>query len=174
MKKHHSTYITIVVIALLAMTIAGCGSDKNLKKAERYLAIGEYYDAASQVKQAYSKTSPKDKARRGEIAVKIAHCNERINSTQKALAAYANAIRYGKATTADRLCYARQLLKNGSYKQAEEEFREVLDSLDNGAYDESDGKQWGNALNADAARTLAKKGLTSARNATRWKEQGSR
>ena len=174
MKKHHSTYITIVVIALLAMTIAGCGSDKNLKKAEKYLAIGEYYDAASQFKQAYSKTSPKDKARRGEIAVKIAHCNERINSTQKALAAYANAIRYGKATTADRLCYARQLLKNGSYKQAEEEFREVLDSLDNGAYDESDGKQWGNALNADAARTLAKNGLTSARNATRWKEQGSR
>lgn len=174
MKKPFSSYITLAVIAILTMTAAACGSDKNLKKGEKYLAIGEYYDAASQFKQAYSKTSPKDKARRGEIAVKIAHCNERINATQKALAAYGNAIRYDKATTTDRLCYARQLLKNGAYKQAEELFREVLDSLDNGAYDEADGKQWGIALNADAARTLAKNGLTSARNAPRWKEQGSR
>ena len=174
MKKPFSSYITLTVIAILAMTAAACGSDKNLKKGEKYLAIGEYYDAASQFKQAYSKTSPKDKARRGEIAVKIAHCNERINATQKALAAYGNAIRYDKATTTDRLCYARQLLKSGAYKQAEELFREVLDSLDNGAYDEADGKPWGIALNADAARTLAKNGLTSARNAPRWKEQGSR
>ena len=114
MKKPFSSYITLAVIAILAMTAAACGSDKNLKKGEKYLAIGEYYDAASQFKQAYSKTSPKDKARRGEIAVKIAHCNERINATQKALAAYGNAIRYDKATTTDRLCYARQLLKNGA------------------------------------------------------------
>lgn len=174
MKQTFSSYITTAVIAILAMATASCGSDKNLKKGEKYLAIGEYYDAASQFKQAYARTSPKDKPRRGEIAVKIAHCNERINATQKALAAYGNAIRYDKASTTDRLCYARQLLKSGAYKQAEEMFREVLDSLDNGTYNEADGKQWGITLNADAARTLAKNGLTSARNAPRWKEQGSR
>ena len=35
------------------MTVTGCGADKNLKKGEKYLAIGEYYDAATQFKQAY-------------------------------------------------------------------------------------------------------------------------
>ena len=81
-------YLHIVFLFLSAVltttTLAGCGADKNLKKGEKYLAIGEYYDAANQFRQAYSKTAPKEKARRGDIALKIAHCNERINATQKA------------------------------------------------------------------------------------------
>ena len=173
-------------IALAMLTMAGCGADKNLKKGEKYLAIGEYYDAATQFKQAYSKTAPKDKAQRGEIALKIAHANERINATQKAMAAYANAIRYGKATPSDRLAYARQLLKNGSYKQAEEQFGAVLDSINNGAYDttpDSAGKHRRKAVSSiakttqiplDAARVLAQNGLLSAQKAPAWKEQGSR
>ena len=115
------------------MTVTGCGADKNLKKGEKYLAIGEYYDAATQFKQAYSKTSPKERERRGQIALKIAYCNERINASQKAMAAYSNAIRYKQASTMDRLAYARQLLRNGSYKQAETLFKEVVDSLSAGA-----------------------------------------
>lgn len=136
------------------MALGSCGADKNLKKGEKYLALGEYYDAASQFKQAYSRTSPKDKEKRGKIAIKMAHCYGRINSTQKAIAAYSNALRYGQASTADRLQYARQLLKNGSYKQAETEFLAVLDSVPNDI--------------------LAKNGLQSARMAPKWKEQGSR
>ena len=136
------------------MVLGSCGADKNLKKGEKYLALGEYYDAASQFKQAYSRTSPKDKEKRGKIALKMAHCYSRINSTQKAIAAYSNALRYGQATTADQLQYARQLLKNGSYKQAETEFLAVLDSMPNDV--------------------LAKNGLLSARMAPKWKEQGSR
>ena len=158
--------IIYIVSAALIMALASCGAEKNLKKGEKYLAIGEYYDAATQFKQAYSKTAPKDKAQRGEIALKIAHSNERINATQKAMAAYANAIRYGKAKPSDRLAYARQLLKNGSYKQAEEQFLAVIDSINSGSYDEPKA--------IDAARTLATNGLQSARKAPEWKEQGSR
>lgn len=143
-----------MAIALTAMAFAGCGADKNLKKAEKYLALGEYYDAATQFKQAYSKTSPKDKEKRGKIAQKMAHCYNRINSTQKAIAAYSNALRYGQATPTDRREYARQLLKTGSYKQAETEFLMVLDSIPDDV--------------------LAKNGLISARMAPRWKEEGSR
>ncbi len=154
MKGRNHTHIFIIVMAFVALLMASCGSEKNLKKGEKYLALGEYYDAASQFKQAYSKTAPKDKDKRGQIALKIAHSNERINATQKAVAAYGNAIRYGQASTTDRLAYARQLLKTGAYKQAEEQLGMVLDSMPD--------------------NELAKNGLISAQNATKWKQQGSR
>ena len=133
MKRPYIPFTTLSLLVIIAMTVTGCGADKNLKKGEKYLAIGEYYDAATQFKQAYSRTSPKERERRGQIALKIAYCNERINASQKAMAAYSNAIRYKQASTMDRLAYARQLLRNGSYKQAETMFKEVVDSLSAGA-----------------------------------------
>ena len=102
-------YFTI----LFCLLLASCGIDKNLKKGEKFLALGEYYDAAEQFKQAYSKTPTKERDKRGERALKMAHCYEKINATPKAIAAYRNAIRYNQATIKDRLAYARQLLKNG-------------------------------------------------------------
>lgn len=146
--------LNIFTIIVLAAVFTACGADKNLKKAEKYLAIGEYYDAGNQFKQAYSKTSPKERDRRGQIALKMAYCYQRINSTPKAIAAYRNAVRYGQAGATDRLGFARQLLKNGDYKQAAEEFRSVLDSLPNDI--------------------LAKNGLYSALHAQEWKKAGSR
>ena len=172
--KQYLHIVFLFLSAVLTTTmLAGCGADKNLKKGEKYLAIGEYYDAANQFRQAYSKTAPKEKARRGDIALKIAHCNERINATQKASAAYANAIRYGRASAADRLAYARQLLKAGSYKQAAEQFGIVLDSINNGAYQEPDRTK-PNQMDIKAAKQLAQNGLLSAQKAPQWKQEGSR
>ena len=91
--------------------------------------MGEYYDAAAEFKTAYNKTSPKDKDKRGERAKKLAGCYDRINSTQKAIAAYRNTIRYNKADIETHLSFARVLMKNGSYKEAAKEFQLVLDSL---------------------------------------------
>ena len=125
-----------------------------MKKAEKFMAIGEYYDAASQYKQAYSKTPPKERDRRGLIAGKMAVCYRKINSTPKAVAAYRNMVRYNKATVDDRLELGRQLLKNGDYKQAAEQFRVVLDSMPD--------------------NVLARNGLLSAQQAPAWKKQGSR
>ena len=173
MKQYLHIVFWFLSAVLTTTTLAGCGADKNLKKGEKYLAIGEYYDAANQFRQAYSKTAPKEKARRGDIALKIAHCNERINATQKASAAYANAIRYGRASAADRLAYARQLLKAGSYKQAAEQFGIVLDSINNGAYPEPDRTK-PNQMDIKAAKQLAQNGLLSAQKAPQWKQEGSR
>lgn len=173
MKQYLHIVFGFLSAVLTTTTLAGCGADKNLKKGEKYLAIGEYYDAANQFRQAYSKTAPKEKARRGDIALKIAHCNERINATQKASAAYANAIRYGRASAADRLAYARQLLKAGSYKQAAEQFGIVLDSINNGAYQEPDRTK-PNQMDIKAAKQLAQNGLLSAQKAPQWKQEGSR
>lgn len=133
---------------------ASCGADHYMKKGEKYLALGEYYDAAAEFKTAYNKTSPKDKDKRGERAKKLAGCYDRINSTQKAIAAYRNTIRYNKADIETHLSFARVLMKNGSYKEAAKEFQLVLDSLPD--------------------NELAKIGLLSAQTAQAEKEAGSR
>ena len=133
---------------------ASCGADHYMKKGEKYLALGEYYDAAAEFKTAYNKTSPKDKDKRGERAKKLAGCYDRINSTQKAIAAYRNTIRYNKADIETHLSFARVLMKNGSYKEAAKEFQLVLDSLPD--------------------NELAKTGLLSAQTAQAEKKAGSR
>ncbi|MBR5037697.1 MAG: OmpA family protein [Prevotella sp.] len=141
-------------LLLLVVMFSSCGADLNMKKGEKFLAIGEYYDAAEQFKQAYSKTSAKERDRRGQIALKMAQCYERINSSQKAIAAYRNVIRYKQDDVNTHLSFARQLLRNGNYKEAEKEFMGVLDSLPD--------------------NELARNGLESARTAPEIKQLGSR
>lgn len=145
---------TLIIICAMVLITASCGADHFMKKGEKYLALGEYYDAAAEFKTAYNKTSPKDKDKRGERALKLAGCYDRINSTQKAIAAYRNAIRYNKADINTHLTFARILMKNGSYKEAAKEFQMVLDSLPD--------------------NELAKSGLLSAQTAQEEKNAGSR
>lgn len=154
-RKQFFLYTKVLALLVLSLLLlASCGAEKNMKKAEKFMAIGEYYDAASQYKQAYSKTPPKERDRRGLIAGKMAVCYRKINSTPKAVAAYRNMVRYNKATADDCLELGRQLLKNGDYKQAAEQFRVVLDSMPD--------------------NVLARNGLLSAQQAPVWKKQGSR
>ena len=154
-RKQFFLYTKVLALLVLSLLLlAGCGAEKNMKKAEKFMAIGEYYDAAAQYKQAYSKTPPKERDRRGLIAGKMAVCYRKINSTPKAVAAYRNMVRYNKATMEDRLELGRQLLKDGDYKQAAEQFRVVLDSMPD--------------------NVLARNGLLSAQQAPDWKKQGSR
>lgn len=146
--------LKILCWALGCLLLLGCGIDKNLKKGEKFLALGEYYDAAEQFKQAYSKTPTKERANRGKRALKMARCYDKINATQRAIASYSNAIRYGQASMEDRLAYARLLLKNGDYKAAAKEFGAVLDSMPD--------------------NVLAKNGMESALKAPEWRKAGSR
>ena len=136
------------------LLLASCGADKNLKRGEKYLALGEYYDAANEFRSAYTKTPAKERDKRGKIARKMAYCYERINFTQKAIAAYRNVIRYKQDSTETHLAFARQLMKNANYKEAAAEYQLVLDSMP------------GNKMALD--------GLESAEEAPRLKAQGSR
>lgn len=126
MRRHILTYIYLISIIIL---FTSCGAEKNIKKGDKFYAIGEYYEAAAQYKKGYKATAPKDRNKRGDIALKMAYCYDYINSTPKAIAAYRNAIRYERASVDDRLKFARQLLRNGDYKQAANEFKIVLDSM---------------------------------------------
>lgn len=147
--------VKIGLLLLVSVTLlTACGVEQNLKKGEKYLALGEYFDAAEQFKQAYSKTPPKEREKRGQRAAKLAYCYDRINSTQKAIAAYRNVVRYKQDSLETHIALGRQLLKNGSYKEAMKEFQTVLDSLPD--------------------HVLARNGLLSARQAPLLKESGSR
>ncbi len=135
-KTYGKTYFTApfrwagwgwMVVALLMLV--SCGAERSFKKGEKYLALGEYYDAAAQYKKAYSNTKPKDKALRGKYAAKMAYCYDRINFNQKAIAAYRNAIRYNADSVSTHLSFAQALLKDGNYREAEAEYRLVLDSM---------------------------------------------
>ena len=143
-----------MLLLISSLLLMSCGADKYMKKGEKFLALGEYYDAADQFKQAYTRTPAKERDTRGKRALKMAQCYQRINATPKAIAAYRNAIRYNQASKEDQLAYARQLLKNGDYRQAEKVFLMLKDSMP------------GNQLVAN--------GLKSAQMAPEWKKQGSR
>ncbi len=145
---------TLLMAALLAPILLSCSDDHYMKKGEKYLALGEYYDAATQYKTSYNKTPAADRAKRGLRANKLAYCYERINATQKAIAAYRNSIRYGTDSLESHLKFAQQLMKDGSYKEAEAEFQLVVDSM--------------------PGNELARNGLLSAQTALAVKGEGSR
>ena len=152
-----SKYFSIYILALLSALITSCGAEKAIKKAEKFYAIGEYYDAGVQYKKGYSLTPTKERQKRGQLAAKIAECNRRINNANKAITAYKNVIRYGQADTLIHLRLAQQLMKNGNYKEAAKNFQTAIDSLPP----------------TSPARALATAGLKAARQAPQWKKEGS-
>lgn len=147
---------------LLALVTGCAGADQAVKKGDKFYALGEYYDAANQYKKAYSQTPPKQRALRGKRALKMAECYRRINYTQKAIAAYNNAVRYKQEDSLTHLYLGQQLMKNGSYKEAAKAFQTFLDSAGNYAF--SDSRDY---------VQLARRGLRSAQQAPAWKQEGS-
>ena len=138
---------------IITLVATSCGADAYIKKGEKNLALGEYFDAANNFKQAYTRTPAKDKAARGHISIKLALCYDKMNASQKAVGAYQNVLRYGVADANTHLLLGRQLLKTGAYKAAEAQFKSALDSL--------------------PGNKLASEGLLSAQQAAQTKSEGS-
>ena len=145
---------------MLAALLTACGADMAVKKGDKFYALGEYFDAATQYKKAYSQTPPKERTLRGQRALKMAECYRRINYTQKAIAAYRNAIRYGQTDSLTNLHLAQQLMKNGNYKEAVGCWQLAIE--EQGAR----GKGQENTI-------IARNGLLSAQKAAEWKKEGS-
>lgn len=143
-----------IAIVVGSVILTGCGADAAMKKGDKFYAIGEYFDAAAMYKKAYTATPAKERSTRGEIALKLADCYDKINYTQKAIAAYNNAIRYKKADGNTYFRLGKMQMKVGSYRQAAISFETALDSM--------------------PSDILAKNGLESARKAQQWKADGSK
>ena len=150
-------FLTIFWIAISTALMISCGAEQAMKKGDKHYAIGEYYDAATQYRKAYSQTPTKERALKGQRAMKLADCYRRINFTTKAITAYNNAVRYKQADSLTHFYLGQLYLKNGNYKEAAKQFQTVLDSLPE----------------TDPHWRLAKTGLQSAQMAPQWKKDGS-
>lgn len=140
----------VILYIIVVFALFSCSNESVLtKKAEQAYAIGEYYTASNFYRKAYSKISPKDKDKRAARAFMMAECYRRIGLTQKAVAAYQNAVRYNYPDSTALLNLARLQLKAGSYKQAKENFE---------AY-----------LKLDPTNVLGRNGLKSSTIAPEWK-----
>ena len=146
----------------MVVLLVGCGAEQAMKKGDKFYALGEYYDASTQYRKAYSQTPSKERKQRGQLALKMAECYRRINYTQKAIAAYNNAVRYKQTDSLTHLRLAQQLMKNGSYKEAAKEFQMAIDTL-----------SMGNSPFSILHSQLAKIGLKSAQQAPQWRKEGS-
>ena len=147
-------YIYIIIFTLLLMS---CGAEQAVKKGDKFLAVGEYYDAAEQYKKAYSQTPNKERTTRGQRARKLAECYRKINHTNKAISAYNNVVRYKQDDSLTHLYLGQLYMRNGNYKEAAKHYAVAIDSLR------------GDSLNLQ----LAKVGLESAKQAPQWKKEGS-
>jgi len=111
---------------------------------------GEYYDAAQIYRKVYAKTSPKKTWLRGSIAFHMAECFRKAGNAQRALGAYANAIRYRYPDSSAILRSAQMLHKLGRYGEAVKQYRAFLDSV--------------------PGSVLAKNGITGCDSALLWKK----
>ncbi len=147
-------YFYLILSYLLLM---GCGADQAIKKGDKFYAIGEYFDAATQYRKAYSQTPAKEKKLKGERAMKLAECYRRINFTNKAITAYNNVVRNKQEDSLTHFYLGQLYLKNGNYKEAAKQFKMASDSLP------ETNPHW----------QLARNGLKSALMAPKWKKEGS-
>ena len=159
--------IHLIILLAVAALLTGCGADQAIKKGDKAYALGEYFDAATQYKKAYSQTPPKQRDQRGRLALKMAECYRRINYTQKAIASYNNAIRYKQADSLTHLYLGQQLMKNGQYKEAAKQFQAFIDSIEKGYAQNGIDRDYASLI------ALAKTGLRSAQKAPGWKQEGS-
>ncbi len=149
--KSLSRFLLLLTGSLL---LVACGAERSVRQGDRLLASGDYFDAARQYRKAYTRTSPKERVQRGQIALRQAECYRRLNYTARAITAYRNALRYGQGDSITRLSLGQQLLKAGQYKEAARLLAEVVDSC--------------------PKNMLARTALASARKAPEWKKTGSR
>lgn len=149
----------ILYIVLFTLLLAGCGADQLAKKGDRFLAVGEYYDAAEQYRKAYTQTPAKQRALRGARAHKLAECYRRLNQTNKAITAYRNVLRYHQADSLTHLYLGQLYMRSGNYKEAAKQYAIAIDSLQ--------------ATPDSAHLLLAQTGLQSAQQAPRWRQEGS-
>ena len=144
-------------IVCFALLLCGCGADQNMKKGDAFFAVGEYYDAATYYRKAYTQTPSKERAVRGQRAMKMAECYRRLHFTSKAISAYNIAV---KTKAADSLTYfylGQLQMRNGNYKEAAKQFQMAIDSLPA----------------TDIHLQLAKNGLKATQLAPQWKKEST-
>ncbi len=140
----------IYAVVSVALLVASCSNEGiYLKKGNQSFALGEYYVAAQYYKKSYQRVPSRNKARRADRSFRMGDCYRRINNPQKAMQAFATAVRYNYPDSTALLYLGTQQLKLANYKGAKESFS---------AY-----------LKLDPDNELARSGLQSSELAPQWK-----
>ena len=167
-------YLHIGIYVALLLVLMSCGgADAAMKKGDRFFALGEYYDAATQYRKAYQQTSVKDRKTRGQQALKMADCYRRINYSAKAVSAYNNAVRYHQTDSLTLLRLAQQQMMTGNYKAAAANFAAAADTIE-AVINRTAKEKTGVKEQLKTWLALAQTGKQSAENAPKWKQEGSR
>lgn len=143
----------LLAFAVSLPLFLSCRSAK-LSDAEERQRIGEYYEAAAIYRRVYTKTSPKKRDLRGYIAFRMAECNRMINSTDKAISGYMNALRYDYPDSILYLRLGQMQQKNGRYAEAIKYYDEYL--------------------KYDPASVIALNGVEGSQKAVEWKKNPTR
>ena len=151
--------LILIYSTVCALLLTSCGADQAMKKGDKFYAVGEYFDAATQYRKAYTQTSNKEKVLKGQRAMKVADCYRRIHFTSKAITAYQNAIRYKQDDSLTHFYLGQLHMRNGNYKEAAKQFQMAIDSLQ--------------STTDDRHFLLAKNGLKAAQQAPQWRKDGS-
>lgn len=146
-------YTILLLMGLLVASMSSCSLSARVKRADKRYEIGEYYAAAEQYKQVYSKVPSKNKPLRARIAFQQGECYRILNNS-RATTAYKNAIRYQYPDSIVYLRYAQVLQYQGKYKDAE--------------------KQYDIYLQAHPKDYIALAGKYACRQVETWKKQPSR
>lgn len=144
----------MLMTALMAVLLSGCGAEAQLRKGDQKYALGEYTDAAVFYKRAYSSTPSSEKALRAERAFILAECYRKVGYVPRAMAAYQNAARYHYPDSTMYRYLGDMQLMNGNVKDARKNYEIAL--------------EW----NPDDI--LAANGLKSCDLAKEWKENPTR
>ena len=125
-----TSFFRVFLMAATLLSILSCGTyESHMKKAEAFLAIGEYYDAGEEFRRAYRMVPSKDKERRGMVSLKMGNAYYMQNSPQRAVGAYRNAVRYQVTDSLTHLRLGQMLMMTGDYKNALDIFEEGLDTM---------------------------------------------
>lgn len=169
-KIAHFVYICAVFANLLGIVylLPSCTTvEKIIHRAEAAWNIGEFEEAASQYKRAYSRVPSSEKEKRGRISFLMGECYRHYGNSARALGAYKSAERYGFIDTTTILRKGQMQLLQGEYKQAKTDFQNFLQMMEEkDTFTSSDPRI--NALKSQALR-----GISSVETAPEIKKKGS-
>lgn len=125
---HFLSFCAVLIFTIAApIIVASCSTaEKNIRRAEAAWAIGEYEEAASQYKRAYSRIPSSEKEKRGQIAFLMGECYRHYGNAARAVGSYRSAERYRYIDTTTLLRKGQMMLLQGEYKQARTAFEDFL------------------------------------------------
>lgn len=131
----------------VSTTLAACSTaERNVRRAEQALAIGEYAEAANFYQKAYRMTPPKEREKRGRLAFLMGESFRSYGNSARALGAYRSAERYKFTDTLTYLRLGEMSMLKGDYKEAEKSFGQYLAQVP----DDEMAKRWKEAASQAA------------------------